>query len=113
MVTILTACIPTLRPLYMALFHGATRGQDGQYENSAESGTSQTYSQKHFKFSGTSTETGSQKSDIKLGPYANYAKTDVVGGHHGEESATSVLEYGDQKEMGIRRDQTVTVVFDG
>ena len=110
MVTILTACIPTLRPLYKAVFHRASTGDEAEYNTGSK--PSRSRFQKHFKLSDLNTDSASQKSSLKLGPYGNYAKTDVVAGHLDDESDKSILEHGERSGEGIRRDKTVTVVYD-
>ena len=101
MVTILTATIPCLRPLYNQI---RGRSRDDSYDNPNRMRT-RTYRLKNI---GVDKETSSNRQ-LSLGPHSDYSKTMVVGGKQDDQSDKSILERG---EGTITRTNVVSVQVD-
>ena len=96
MVTILTATIPCLRPLYNKL---RGRSRDDSYNKKPRiiEDKNGSYQLKNF---------GVDKCPLKLGPHTDYATTTVAGGNNDDQSDKSILERTDKS---IVRTDAVTV----
>lgn len=106
MVTILTATIPCLRPLYNDIRGRSTRS----YSDNPNRLRTRSY---HLNDIGvdreeTDRETGSNRK-LALGPHGDYSKTMVVGGKQDDESDKSILAQG---EGTIIRTNVVSVRVD-
>jgi len=64
---------------------------------------------KHYKLADLNSD--QPRRDLQPGPYEDFPKTEVVAGRNDDESDKSILEHGERRAQGNRRERLAMVSY--